>query len=148
MCRSGPQWIHTSGHNPLLHIAAETDTVLHTWNGKSQIYDENGQLVESAKADRFSDLVWEIVDEAMKYSEEKGDQIPETQSLSDFFVTRAAEIFPDRPEDQNLLLNMSQMWGAYVGHPPNKQSLRFAWMESCCVGGVSENPLRQISWQN
>ncbi|MCJ1464560.1 hypothetical protein MMC07_003173 [Pseudocyphellaria aurata] len=130
----GPQWIHTSGSNPLLHIAAETNTVVHTWNGKSQIYDENGQLVDSAKADQFSDLVWELVGEAIKYSEENGDQIPETQSLSDFFVTRAAELFPDRPEDQSLLLNMSQMWGAYVGHPPDKQSLRFAWMEKCCVG--------------
>lgn len=121
-----------------MHLAAETNTVLHTWNGKSQIYDEHGQLVDSAKADRFSDLVWEIVDEALKYSEENGDQIPETQSLSDFVVKRAAEIFPDGSEDQKLLLNMSQMWGAYIGHPVNKQSLRFAWMESCCVGGVSE----------
>lgn len=112
--------------------------MLHTWNGKSQIYDENGQLVDSAKADRFSDLVWDIVGEALKYSEENGDQIPKTQSLSDFFVKRAAEMFPNGSEDQKLLLNMSQMWGAYIGHPPNKQSLRFAWMESCCVGGVSE----------
>lgn len=130
----GPQWIHTSGHNPLLQLAAESNTVLHTWNGKSQIYDEHGQLVDSAKADRFSDLVWEIVDEALKYSEENGGQIPETQSLFDFFVKRAAEMFPDEPEDQKLLLNMSQMWGAYIGHPLKKQSLRFAWMESCCVG--------------
>lgn len=110
--------------------------MLHTWNGNSQIYDENGQLVDSAKADRFSDLVWEIVNEALKYSKDNGEQIPETKSLFDFFVKRAQEIFPHGPEDQKLLLNMSQMWGAYIGHPPNKQSLRFAWMESCCVGGV------------
>ena len=121
-----------------MRLAAETNTVLHTWNGKTQIFDENGQLVDSAKADRFSDLVWETVEEALKYSEENGNQIPETQSLFDFFVKRAVEIFPDEPADQKLLLNMSQMWGAYIGHPLNKQSLRFAWMERCCVGGVSE----------
>lgn len=117
-------------------MAAETNTVLHTWNGKTQIFDENGQVVDSAKADRFSDLVWKTVEEALKYSEENGNQIPETQSLFDFFVKRAVEIFPDDPADQKLLLSMSQMWGAYIGHPLNKQSLRFAWMERCCVGGV------------
>ena len=112
--------------------------MLHTWNGKTQIYDEYGHPVDSAKADLFSDLVWGIVDEAIKYSEEYGDQIPETQSLSDFFAKRAAEMFPDGPEDQKLLMDMSQMWGAYTGHPLQKQSLRFAWMESSCVGGEPE----------
>ncbi|KAI9674530.1 MAG: hypothetical protein M1817_001868 [Caeruleum heppii] len=29
---------------------------------------------------------------------------------------------------------MSEMWGAYIGHPVEKQSLRFARMERCCVG--------------
>jgi hypothetical protein len=134
--RSGPQWIHTSGHNPLLRIAEETKTVLHSWNGKSKIYDENGQAVESSKADQLSDLVWEIVNEALKYSEENCDQIPETMSLFDFFSERARELFPQDEENRKLLLDMSQMWGAYIGHPVEKQSLKFAWMEGCCVGGT------------
>lgn len=31
---------------------------------------------------------------------------------------------------------MSEMFGAYVGEPVWKQSLRFAWMEECCGGGM------------
>lgn len=138
---SGPQWIHTSGHNPLLRLAEETKTPLHSWNRRSHVYDEDGQLVESSKADELSDLVWEIVDEALKFSEEHPDQIPETMNLFNFFQKRAQEIFPDEPRDQKLLLNMSQMWGAYIGHPIEKQSLKFAWMERCCVGGILKSSL-------
>lgn len=114
--------------------------MLHSWNGKSKIYDEDGRVVESARADKLSDLVWEIVDEALKFSEESSDQIPETMSLFEFFTKRAGEIFP-LEEDENqklLLLNMSKMWGAYIGHPVEKQSLKFAWMERCCIGGIPE----------
>lgn len=114
-------------------------TPLHSWNRRSNVYDENGQIVESSKADQFSDLVWEIVDEALNFSEKYPDQIPETMSLFDFFEKRARELFPDEPRDQKLLLNMSQVWGAYIGHPVEKQSLKFAWMERCCVGGISKS---------
>ncbi|KAI9813511.1 MAG: hypothetical protein M1832_006309 [Thelocarpon impressellum] len=130
----GPQWIHTSGENPLLTLATETGTPVHSWNGKTNIYDSDGTLVEAARADRFSDLVWETVDEALKYSEERGDEISADESLYDFFSRKAGELFPASEEDRRLLLNMSQMWGAYIGHPVDRQSLRFAWMEHCCVG--------------
>lgn len=85
--------------------------------------------------------MWEIVDEALRFSEENPDQISETMSLFEFFIKRAREIFPDEPKNQRLLLNMSQIWGAYIGHPVEKQSLKFAWMERCCVGGISKYSL-------
>lgn len=93
-------------------------------------------MVDHEKADRFTDLVWQIVDEAIEFSQENGQKIPETMSLYDHFVKRAKEMFPEQHEDQNLLLSMSQMWGAYIGHSVDRQSLRFAWMEKCCVGGT------------
>ena len=41
----------------------------------------------------------------------------------------------DQKEDEELLLQMSEMWGAYVGDPVTRQSLRFAYLEECCGGG-------------
>ncbi len=32
-------------------------------------------------------------------------------------------------------MEMAEMWGAYIGDPVDKQSLKFAWMEECCGGG-------------
>lgn len=46
-------------------------------------------------------------------------------------------MFPDRKEDADLLCQMSEMWGAYIGDPVQRQSLRFAWMEEVCGGGES-----------
>lgn len=40
-------------------------------------------------------------------------------------------------EDKELVCQMAEMWGAYVGDPVSRQSLRFAWMEGCCGGGIS-----------
>lgn len=118
------------------------------------IFDGAGRVVDEAKADHLSSLVWQIIEEAITFSQESHDKhchqdhatidakwsdgrgaIPETLSLYDFVEKRATEIFPDEPEDRELLLNMSQMWGAYIGHPIDKQSLRFAWLEKCCIGG-------------
>jgi hypothetical protein len=65
------------------------------------------------------------------------NSIPETASLYDFFVERVKEMFPDRKEDADLLCQMSEMWGAYIGDPVQRQSLRFAWMEEVCGGGES-----------
>jgi hypothetical protein len=55
--------------------------------------------------------------------------------LYDYFVDKAKELFPDSEEDQNLLCQMSEMWGAYIGEPVQRQSLRFVWMEEVCGGG-------------
>lgn len=147
----GPQWIHTSGENPLLRLAEDTHTPLHRWNGKTMIYDEQGQLVESGRADRLSSAVWDIVEDALRHSEESGHDIPETLSLHDQVARRAADVFPDCRDDQRLLVQMAQMWGAYIGDPPSKQSLRFAWLEKCCVGeeviltGTFEAILKQVA---
>ena len=56
------------------------------------------------------------------------------QSLFDFVETRAGEILASERE-RELLLLMSEEFGAYIGEPIQKQSLRFAWMEECCLGG-------------
>lgn len=32
-------------------------------------------------------------------------------------------------------MQMAEMWGAYIGDPVHRQSLKFAWMEECCGGG-------------
>lgn len=68
------------------------------------------------------------------HSAKLGKEIPEADSLFDYVKSRAEEKCLGN-EEENLLLQMSQIWGAYVGEPVTRQSLRFAWMEECCGGG-------------
>ncbi|KAI8965161.1 FAD/NAD(P)-binding domain-containing protein [Daldinia sp. FL1419] len=137
----GPNWIHTwdSGDvHPILKLAVETKTPLHHWNGKQLIYDSDGNPLPAEKTDKLSTLLWEIIEKAFKASEvarerDKGKSIPTEESLYDFISKNAAEELEDE-EDREILIQMSEMWGAYVGEPVWKQSLRFAWMEECCGG--------------
>lgn len=126
----------------MLDLAKKTNTPLHHWNNKQNIYDSSGKLIPAEKSDRLSTLLWEIIEQAFIHSTEHGKSIPETQSLYDFIREKAKEKLPDQKEDVELLLQMSEMWGAYIGEPVTRQSLKFAWMEKCCGGGTFSRPTK------
>ena len=126
---------HDVGRHPILDLAIATNTPLHHWNNKQNIYTSSGDLLAPEKSNELSTLLWEIIEEAFSHSAKSRKNIPKSQSLYDFFVAKAKENFPDGKEDGELLCQMSEMWGAYIGDPIQKQSLRFAWMEECCGGG-------------
>ncbi|KAI1345385.1 FAD/NAD(P)-binding domain-containing protein [Xylaria sp. FL0043] len=137
----GPNWIHTwnSGEtHPIWKLALETGTPLHHWNERQIIYDPTGVPLPNDQADRLSSLLWKVINEAFEISataskQDDGKNIPCEESMYDFVKKRVEECVKDDSEKE-LLLKMSEMWGAYVGEPVWKQSLRFAWMEECCGG--------------
>ncbi|KUJ06995.1 amine oxidase [Mollisia scopiformis] len=130
----GPNWIHQVCRHPIVDLARETNTPLHPWNDKQNIYDSSGKLLPDDKSDRLSSLLWQFIEEAFTYSATHQNEISESDSLYDFVKSKAEEHIKEQ-EDVELLLQMSQMWGAYVGDQVSRQSLRFAWMEECCGGG-------------
>lgn len=125
---------HDVGRHPILDLAIATNTPVHHWNNKQNIYTPSGDLLTPEKSNELSSLLWEVIEEAFSHSAKNRKNIPESQSLYDFFVAKAKENFPDGKEDGQLLCQMSEMWGAYIGDPIQRQSLRFAWMEECCGG--------------
>ena len=130
----GPQWIHTSGDNPLLDIARKTGTPLHSWNEYINLYDPAGELIPNDKAVEIDELRWRLVEEAIVFSAEHEHEISKDESLFDFVAKRVEKVLSDEA-DQALLLGMVEMWGDYIGDPVHRQSLKFAWMEECCSGG-------------
>lgn len=119
----------------------DTKTPLHHWNNKQLIFDSKGNALANEVTERLSTLLWEIIEEAFNFSEAAhqkngGKEIPKDDSLHDFITRRTREAIADE-EERKLLIQMSEMFGAYVGEPVWKQSLRFAWMEECCGGGTT-----------
>ena len=103
------------------------------------VFDSSGKALPRELADRLSTLMWDIVEDAFKYSKEAKaapdpNLINVDQSLFDFIKKRAEELLADERE-RNLLLLISEEFGAYIGEPIWKQSLKFSWMEVCCLGG-------------
>ncbi|CAF9909209.1 MAG: hypothetical protein ALECFALPRED_005411 [Alectoria fallacina] len=122
-------------HNPILDLAEKTyDTTFSPpEDATPSLYDELGKLVEGQTAKKHSELVWEIISNAFKYSRENGPSIPPQSSLMDFFKSEVKGKNLDDASSK-LIFQMARMWGDFVGEPIEKQSLRFFWLEECIEG--------------
>lgn len=148
----GPNWVHGTEHNPILELAKETNTPLHSWEGRSNIFGEDGKILPDG--DHLSDKMWGIIVQAFKYSAEHTSTIDPGRSLHDFFVEKVAEAFPDEKGQEyqrKIVMQMSELWGGFVGSPVTKQSLKFFWLEECVNGenlfcaGTFQNILPHIA---
>ncbi|KAL8773369.1 MAG: hypothetical protein Q9209_001763 [Squamulea sp. 1 TL-2023] len=114
----GANWVHSTGHNPIIELAKETGTPLHLWKENTLLVDSEGQLIPPAEANQALKQVWEILDKASEYSTNLGDKVHPSASLYDFFENtcdRAVKCGEMSERERELILGMSQMWGAYVG---------------------------------
>ncbi|KAG8526911.1 uncharacterized protein KY384_008340 [Bacidia gigantensis] len=135
----GSNWIHGSKNNPILRLARELDSVCFEppegESANSPIYDRSGQELDSKTALAYSAETWDIIDEAIRYSQkDRGLSIPPEKSLIDYFSCAIKVRNYDEPKSK-LILDMARMWSDIVGEPVEKQSLRYMWLEECIEGG-------------
>ncbi|KAL3479179.1 hypothetical protein BJX99DRAFT_245014 [Aspergillus californicus] len=129
----GPNWIHGVGTNPIVTIAEATGTALQDFEGNQVLFDHDGKQVEGALAAKVSEFLWATVEEAFKYSNSHKESIPAEKSLLDFFYERVEETeFSE--EEKRLCIETCRLWGAYVGDPVERQSLKFFCLEECIDG--------------
>jgi hypothetical protein len=132
----GPNWIHGTDHNPVVDLAKKTNTATYSWDTESDnLFDGNGILVSNAA--EISSWFWGTIMEAFKCSEEHSATIDPEKSLWDFFLEKTAEtsITAEGKEKTNLMLQVAEMWGAFVGQHITCQSLKFFWLEEVIDGG-------------
>jgi hypothetical protein len=142
--RRGPNWIHGTNDNPIMQIARDTGTILHAWDEEQNIFDSQGEPLSPDEASEYGRLLWDegLIAAAFKYSNEHSKSIPASKSLYDFFEEKVKDLFTDIPADEaerkrKTLVQTISMWGAYVGSPVERQSLKFFFLEECIEG---ENP--------
>lgn len=139
---SGPNWIHGTEDNPMLDLAKETGTVTHAWDGRQSIYDQQGTPLAEKDAIDASETIWSIIGDAMEFSKENSASIPASKSLLDYLKEKTKALYSHdatlddaaREKKRNLLLKIAEMWGAFVGSPVERQSLKFYWLEECIDG--------------
>lgn len=139
---SGPNWIHGTGTNPILSIANATQTVTHDPEGRNIAISRDGQLLGEDAVTKASEFMWATIEQAFEYSSQHGGSIPPERSLYDFFVEKLEQTdFSE--EEKQLCLDSCKLWGAYVGDPVERQSLKFFCLEQCIDGGAySDSPKR------
>lgn len=127
-----------------MQIARDTGTVLHAWDEEQNIIDSRGERIDAEEASEYGRLLWDdgLIAAAFKYSNEHSKTIPASRSLYDFFEEKVKNLFTDltaveAERKRKTLLQTISMWGAYVGSPVERQSLKFFFLEECIEG---ENP--------
>jgi monoamine oxidase len=132
----GPNWIHGTNHNPILNLAKSTKTAMHTWGEELKVFGEDGTLLKEGR--EITDIMWKIIAQAFKYSAQNTSTIDPNESLKDFFEKKLVEEFPEKRDSdkKKILMQMAELWGAFVGSPVYRQSLKFFWLEECIDGGM------------
>ncbi|KUI61133.1 putative polyamine oxidase 4 [Cytospora mali] len=134
----GPNWIHGTDTNPILDIAKETNTAIGNWDTGSYVFNEDGELYGLEDGERYSEMMWDIVQAAFKHSNKNSAEIDPDESLRDFFEVKLREMIPETTEKwqrkREIVLQMADLWGAFVGSPVERQSLKFFWLEECIEG--------------
>jgi hypothetical protein len=136
----GPNWIHGEKDNPILDIAKETNTACGNWDTKSYMYDQFGNLLPLVESEKYSSIMWDIVEDAFKFSNKHSATMDADESLWDFFerevVKRIPDAEDDAPKKREMVLQVAELWGAFIGTPVQRQSLKFFWLEECIEGGL------------
>ncbi|AEO63570.1 0176f138-e96f-4f30-9119-699075e154a7 [Thermothielavioides terrestris] len=135
----GANWIHGTTDNPIMDLVRETKTPVGEFDSLMYAFDEDGQLLPLEEAEKYSTLMWNIIEDAFEYSNKHGAEIDADRSLLDFFQEQVVTRIPDTEagyeRQRRILLQMAELWGTFVGSPLSRQSLKFFWLEECIEGG-------------
>ena len=82
--------------------------------------------------------MWTTIEGAFDFSQNNSASIPVTKSLYDYFKDKLAET-NFTPAEKEAALELSKLWGSYIGSPIVRQSLKSFWMVDCLVGGMLTN---------
>jgi hypothetical protein len=122
-------------NNPIADIAIRSDTITHLWEKGQAIIDRDGRPLDRETAIKLIDFMWTTIDETFDYSSRNVAAIPADRSLYDHFTTELEKSgFTQREKDS--CLELSKIWGAYIGAPVDKQSLKFFFLEEGLEGSA------------
>ena len=100
------------------------------------MFNDQGSFLEDGEM--LDKLMSDIIDEGFRYSLENTSTIDPERSLYDFFEERVSEYVSqgsDGEHQKRMVMQMSELWGGFVGSHVTSQSLKFFWLEECVNGG-------------
>lgn len=90
---------------------------------------------------KLAEWMWTTVDEGFVFSTKNKDSIPASMSLFDY-CCKQLEKTNFTEEEKAACKEFSKFWGAYVGEPVERQSMKFFCLEECIEGSkLSSAPI-------
>ena len=109
----------------MLGLAHDIDSKLASSSESTCVYDSSGVLMDDQKVSDGFTAFWDMLADAIRHSNENCGTIEPNLSLKDFFQARLAASVSDE-EFRTVVLELAEMWGAFVGDPFERQSLKVA----------------------
>lgn len=125
--------MHGTQNNPIIDISKLSKAITHEWGSRQTIFSTAGTPHDDKTIDKITNCLWNIIDEAFEHSRINKYNIPANESLLDFILKKLETANLDQHE-KDACLEMSKLWGAYVGDSIQSQSLRFLFLEECLEG--------------
>ncbi|KAK0754840.1 flavin-containing amine oxidase [Schizothecium vesticola] len=133
----GACWIHGTEGNPVVTLADKANATTVACGAVSSICDSGGRWLDRTEARGHYEEVWDILGEAMEHSKDKAPGLDDTEKIMDFFRRQIRSRNPghSRPEAyETLMLDIVEMWGAFMGDECERQSLKNLWLEAGLEG--------------
>lgn len=129
----GASWIHGEEGNPIVALAERTQTTTIPCGAVDSICDSKGTWLNRGLARRYYEEVWEILDLAVDKSRQEFASLSDTAKMMDFFraeVQSRRSSQGKQPDDyyETLMLQIVEMWGAFMGDECERQSLKNMWL--------------------
>lgn len=97
------------------------------------IFDQDGSRLDEEMVQKAAEFMWSTIDEAFIYSNQNKDAISPDRSLLDYFREKLDQT-DFTADEKRVCLESCKLWGAYVGDPVSRQSLKFFHLEECIDG--------------
>ena len=135
----GASWIHGTQNNPIVHLAEKASSTIVACGAVHSICDSNGYWLSSDTARHYYNEVWDILEMAMDKSRKGTASIHDLAKMMDFF---RQEVERRRSQDkqpeayESLMVQIVEMWGAFMGSDCETQGLKNLWLDAGLEGGI------------
>jgi hypothetical protein len=144
----GPNWIHGTQNNPILDLVRSTNTPTHDWPEEQVAFGPDGVALDEDVAKENAEVVWSLIGDAFKHSNEASGEIDAKLSLMDYIEQHVDErvlgqmsgkvkgekFEKEAKRRKELVLKLAELWGGFIGATTARQSLKFLWLEECLEG--------------
>ena len=135
----GASWIHGTQNNPVVHLAEKARSTIVACGAVHSICDSNGVWLSGDTAWYHYKEVWDILEMAMEKSRKDTASLPDSAKMMDFFrqeVGRRRSQAKQPEAYEILMVQIVEMWGAFMGSECETQGLKNLWLDAGLEGGM------------
>ena len=135
----GACWIHGTQGNPIVDLAKKARSTIVACGAVYSICDSDGVWLSRETARHYYEEVWEILEMAMDKSREEARSLSDSVKMMDFVrqEVKRRRSQAEHPEAyEALMIQIVEMWGAFMGNECESQGLKNMWLDAGLEGGT------------